>query len=80
MSTEPRLPWQLYASSFITTGLAGVVGITAPGVQDDLGVGYVAIGALFCTQTLGAFLGAASVAALPRRSLSLSAAAVLTGA
>jgi len=78
VSLPPRLPWQLYASSFITTGLAGVVGITAPGVQDDLQVGYVAIGALFCTQTLGAFLGAGSVAAMPTRSLSLSAAAAVT--
>jgi len=80
LSPAQRLPWQLYASSFITTGLAGVVGITAPGVQDDLGVGYVAIGALFCTQTLGAFLGAASVAAAPRLSPSLPATAVLTAA
>lgn len=78
MSLPPRLPWQFFASSFITTALAGVVGITAPGVQDDLQVGYVAIGALFCTQTLGAFLGAGSVAAMPTRSLSLSAAAAVT--
>lgn len=78
MELSTRLPWQLFASSFLTTGLAGLVGITAPGVQDDLGVGYVAIGALFCTQTLGAFLGAGSVAATPKRSLSLPAAAAIT--
>jgi len=65
------IPWQLYASSFVTTGLAGLVGVTAPGVRETFDVGYVAIGGLFVVQTLGALVGALGVGVWGHRALEL---------
>lgn len=75
-----RLPWQLFAASFISTGLAGIVGVTAPGIRASFGVGYVAIGAVFVTQTLGALIGAGVVGIVPHRVLELRVLALIASA
>jgi MFS family permease len=74
------IPWQLYASSFVTTGLAGLVGVTAPGLRETFDVGYVAIGALFVVQTLGGLVGALGVGVWRHRALELPVLALVAAA
>lgn len=73
-------PWQLAASSALTTALMSVVGATAPDLRPALGVGTAALTLAFIGQMLGALAGAWTTGRVRHRLLELSPVALLAAA
>ena len=68
-------PWQLAASSALTTALMSVVGATAPDLRTALGVSTAALTLAFIGQMLGALVGARATGRGRHRLLEITPAA-----
>jgi MFS transporter, FSR family, fosmidomycin resistance protein len=76
----PLAPWQLAASSALTTALMSVVGATAPDLRPALGVGTAALTLAFIAQMSGALAGAWTTGRVRHRLLEVSPVALLAAA
>jgi FSR family fosmidomycin resistance protein-like MFS transporter len=73
-------PWELAASSALTTALMSVVGATAPDLREHLGVSTAALTLAFVGQMLGAIAGSWLAGRARHRLLEVSPAGLLAAA